>query len=253
MCENCGCVEVASQGNHQHSHDGHTHDHPHDHDHDHSHDSRIVEVEKNVLLHNDEIAEQNKVWLAERGVLAVNIISSPGSGKTMLLERTLERLNGKIKCAVITGDQQTDNDAKRLEGKGADVTQIETINACHLDAERIQQVLPDTVKDGVKLLFIDNIGNLVCPSSFNLGENFKIALLSVTEGEDKPVKYPTLFSRASIAVLTKMDLVPYLDWDLKACRDYMRKIQPGIFIFELSAKTVDGMDAWIDYVTKLVE
>ncbi|OVE73642.1 hydrogenase accessory protein HypB [bacterium B17] len=253
MCEDCGCGDIADHGHHHHSHDGHTHDHKHDHDHDHVHESKTVQVEKKVLMHNDEIAEQNRQWLAERGVVAVNIISSPGSGKTMLLEKTLERLNGTIKCAVITGDQQTDNDAKRLQGKGAEVTQIETINSCHLDAERIQQILPDTVKDGTQLLFIENIGNLVCPSSFDLGENFKIALLSVTEGEDKPVKYPTLFSRAAIAVLTKMDLVPYLDWDLKACRDYLRKIQPGIFVFELSAKTGDGMDAWIDYLSKLVE
>lgn len=264
MCENCGCGTASDHGHHHsHSHDGHTHDHQHDHVHghdhehdhvhDHVHESRTIEVERKVLLRNDEIAGQNRKWLAERGAVAVNIISSPGSGKTMLLEKTLERLKGRMKCAVIVGDQQTDNDARRLAGRGADVTQIETINACHLDAERVQKVLAETVKEGTKLLFIENIGNLVCPSSFDLGENFKIALLSVTEGEDKPVKYPTLFSMAPVVVLTKMDLIPHLDWDLKKCRDYLRKIQPGIFVFELSAKTGDGMDAWIDYLVKLVE
>jgi hydrogenase nickel incorporation protein HypB len=169
------------------------------------------------------------------------------------LERTLEGLRGKVSCAVITGDQRTDNDARRLQGKGAPVRQIETVNSCHLDAEQVGRLLPEVAGQGVKLLFIENVGNLVCPSAFDLGESFKIALLSTTEGEDKPVKYPTLFSSAPVAVLTKMDLVPHLDWSVAACRAALRQVRPGVFIFELSAKSGQGMEAWLDYLVKLAE
>jgi hydrogenase nickel incorporation protein HypB len=204
-----------------------------------------------VLSENDAKAEANRQWLAKHGVVAINMISSPGSGKTYLLERTLERLRGRVACAVITGDQQTDNDARRLAGKGAVVRQIETISACHLDAERVGQLLPEVTEGGIKLLFIENVGNLVCPAAFDLGEQFKVALLSTTEGEDKPVKYPTLFGMAPVVVLTKMDLAPHLDWNLAKCREYLRKIHPGVFVFELSAKTGQGMDAWIQYLENL--
>ena len=253
MCKECGC-ETA----------GHVHDHaqPHDHSHHHAHDHgrepatagrRTMELERKVLSRNDERAEANRIWLTGKGVVAINLISSPGSGKTYLLERTLERLNGRVSCGVITGDQYTDNDARRLQGKGAVVRQIETLSACHLDAERVGQLLPEVVGEGVRLLFIENVGNLVCPSAFDLGESFKVALLSTTEGEDKPLKYPALFSLAPVVVLTKMDLVPHLDWNLGKCSDYLRRIHPGVFIFELSAKTGAGMEAWIEYVAKLVE
>jgi hydrogenase nickel incorporation protein HypB len=260
MCKDCGCVGDESA----HSHDGHVHAHPHPHPHGHGHPShghlapgaaetRTVTLQQKILSRNDEQAERNRAWLSERGVVAVNLISSPGSGKTYLLERTLEGLRGKLSCAVITGDQRTDNDARRLQGKGAPVRQIETINSCHLDAEQVGRLLPDVAEKGVKLLFIENVGNLVCPSAFDLGENFKIALLSTTEGEDKPVKYPTLFSNAPVAVLTKMDLVPHLDWNAAACRAALRQVRPGVFIFELSAKTGLGMEAWLDYLVKLTE
>ena len=209
-------------------------------------------MEKKILSRNDELAEKNRQWLAERGITALNLISAPGSGKTLLLEKTLDRLRGRVPCAVITGDQRTDNDARRLQGKGAVVRQIETISACHLDAERVGQLLPEVTHDGAKLLFIENVGNLVCPAAFDLGENFKVALLSTTEGEDKPVKYPALFSLAPVVVLTKMDLAPHLDWSLARCRENLRRMRPGVFVFELSAKTGDGMDQWIDYLVKLV-
>jgi len=183
--------------------------------------------------------------------VAINLISSPGSGKTLLLERTLERLRGKVPCAVIVGDVQTDNDARRLDGKGAVVRQIETHGACHLDAERVGRLLPEVAADA-RLLFIENVGNLVCPAAFDLGEHFKVALLSTAEGEDKPVKYPALFAAAPVVVLTKMDLAPHLDWSLTQCREHLRRIHPGVFVFELSARTGQGMDAWIDYLMKLV-
>jgi hydrogenase nickel incorporation protein HypB len=257
MCEDCGCGSANATHSHTHPHDhtheGHGHDHEHGHDHGHTHDEagRTIILEKKILSRNDEVAEQNRAWLNERGVIAINLISSPGSGKTYLLERTLERLQGKLKCAVITGDQKTDNDAKRLEGKGAVVKQIETISSCHLDAEQIAKLLPETIDDTTKILFIENVGNLVCPSAFDLGEHFKIALLSTTEGEDKPAKYPSLFTQAPVAILTKMDLAPHLDWDLAACRRYLRAVRPGVFVFELSAKTGEGMDRWIDYLEGL--
>jgi len=263
MCKDCGCGVDPNAHSHNgvvHSH-GHDHAHPHAHPHEQPHDheavslvtseTRTLELQQKILSRNDEQAERNRAWLKAHGVVAVNLISSPGTGKTFLLERTLEGLRGKVSCAVITGDQRTDNDARRLQGKGAEVRQIETINSCHLDAEQVGRLLPEIADNGVKLLFIENVGNLVCPSAFDLGENFKIALLSTTEGEDKPVKYPTLFSNAPVAVLTKMDLVPHLDWNAAACRAALRQVRPGVFIFELSAKTGLGMEAWLDYLIKL--
>jgi hydrogenase nickel incorporation protein HypB len=248
MCKECGCEDAA----HEHDH-GHGHSHSHDHADGLKHDHRkTVTVERGILSRNDEIAARNRAWLTERGVVAVNLISAPGSGKTLLLERTLERLRGRVGCAVITGDQQTDNDARRLEGKGAPVRQIETFSACHLDAERVGALLPEVVTEGVKLLFIENVGNLVCPTAFDLGEQFKIALLSTTEGEDKPVKYPSLFTLAPVVVLTKIDLIPHLEWDLAKCRENLRRIHPGAYVFEVSARTGAGMDRWIAYLENLV-
>jgi hydrogenase nickel incorporation protein HypB len=256
MCLECGCGEVEHTHPHDHEHP-HTHEHPHDHSHQHTREAeartatRKVEVEEKLLLKNDRVAERNRAFLSERGVTAVNLISAPGSGKTTLLERTLERLRDRVACAVIAGDQSTDHDARRLQGKGAPVVQIETVSACHLSAEQVSRVLPEVVPPGVRLLFIENVGNLVCPAAFDLGESFKIALLSTTEGEDKPVKYPSLFSRAQVAVLTKLDLAETLGWDGQLCRRYLQQAHPGIFCFELSAKTGAGMDAWIDYLEKL--
>jgi hydrogenase nickel incorporation protein HypB len=263
MCKDCGCVDGhRGEGEeYVHTHDGNTHSHRRAHAHEHAHgphrhdhaasEKKTVELRQKILSKNDEQAERNRAWLRSRGIVAVNLISSPGTGKTLLLERTLEALHGLLPCAVITGDQRTDNDARRLAGKGAPVCQIETLNACHLDAEQVGRAMPEVCQEGVKLLFIENVGNLVCPSAFDLGENFKIALLSTAEGEDKPLKYPSLFSSAPVAVLTKMDLAPHLDWSVAACRAALRQIRPGVFIFELSAKTGEGMGAWLDYLRKL--
>ncbi len=243
MCKDCGCEE----GNAHHTHHDHHHDHHHNHDHDHR-----LELGQKVLAENDRLAEQNRKWLHERGVRTLNLISAPGTGKTRLLEETLDRLQGEVSCAVIAGDQQTDNDARRLQGKGAKVIQIETVNSCHLDAERVAKALPEVVDDDTQLLFIENVGNLICPVAFDLGEDFKVALLSTTEGEDKPLKYPSLFASAQVALLTKTDLIPHLDWDLQRCHEFIQRVHPGIFIFELSALTGDGMDPWLDYLRRLV-
>ncbi len=239
MCDSCGC---GTANEHHH--------HEHHHDHGHSH-TKTVTLEQKVLAQNDALADQNRAWLTERGVVAINLISSPGSGKTYLLEKTLEALYGKIKCAVITGDQQTDRDAQRLQGKGAKIHQIETISSCHLDAHQVSHALEAVVDDDTRLLFIENVGNMVCPTAFDLGESFKVALLSTPEGEDKPIKYPALFATAKAIILTKMDLAEPLDWDLSACRKYIQQVQPGAHIIELSAKTGNGMNAWLNYLKKL--
>lgn len=254
MCEHCGCSTPAHPETSGH---GHGHDHAHAHGNGHAQASnasapaRRVEVEQRILAQNDEVAAANRAWLSERGIVALNLISAPGSGKTLLLERTLERLQGRLACAVLAGDVQTDRDARRLAGKGAHVHAIETGSSCHVNAAQVRDLLPHVCTEGTRLLFIENVGNLVCPAAFDLGESFKVALLATTEGEDKPVKYPALFSRAEIVVVNKTDLADTLDWDRAACRRFVRQVHPGVFIFELSAKTGEGIDAWIDYLAAL--
>jgi len=254
MCRECGCGERGHGHEHHHDH-GHEHEHDHEHDYGHEHDHgqerghehtvRRISLEARVLARTDQAAEQNRAFLRERGITALNLISSPGSGKTLLLERTLDALRGEIPCAVLAGDQQTENDARRLAGKGAEVRQIQTGSACHLDAQQVGRLLPEVCR-GVRLLFIENVGNLVCPAAFDLGETLKVALLSVTEGEDKPVKYPALFSSAPWTVLTKIDLVPHLAWDRLRCIDSIRTVRPDALVLELSALTGQGMPAWLD-------
>ena len=253
MCTDCGCSEIGKT-KHTHRHaNGTVHTHSHEaSDHDHGLPTRVVTVEQRVLARNDELAAQNRAWLKECGIVALNLISSPGTGKTLLLEKTVARLKARIGVAVITGDQQTDNDKRRIARTGVPVEQIETHDACHLDAARVGEVLPRIIRPETKLLFIENVGNLVCPAAFDLGENFKVALLSTAEGEDKPVKYPVLFASAEVVVLTKMDLAPHLEWDLAACRRAIQSVHPGVFVFDVSAKTGAGMDAWCDYLLRLV-
>ncbi len=241
-----------SQVQHVHGHD-HSHEHHHDHEPEQaSRDTREIVLESRVLARNDQFAEKNRAYLKQQGCVAVNFISSPGSGKTYLLEKTLEGLRGRVKCAVIAGDQQTDNDALRLQEKGAPVVQIETGSSCHLNAEQIGETLEQVLEEDTELLFIENVGNLVCPAAFDLGENIKIAVLSVTEGEDKPLKYPVIFHDAAASVVTKTDLIEHLDVDMGRYRDSLNKIQPGGRIFELSALTGTGMEAWLDYLEGLV-
>jgi len=241
---------------HHHHHDEeheHTHDHEHPHEHKEEPPTREVILETNILAKNDKQADKNRQLLKEKGVLAINFISSPGSGKTFLLEKTLEGLKGRVKCAVIAGDQQTDNDAKRLENKGAKVIQIETGSSCHLNAEQVAATIDEVVEEDTQLLFIENVGNLVCPAAFDLGETIKIALLSVTEGEDKPLKYPVIFHDAATSVITKKDLLNHLNVDMDKYRDSLNKIHPNANIFELSALTGEGMNEWLDYLESLTK
>ncbi len=248
---------VQGEQSHEHLHHHHDHDdqneHHEAHDHkDHGESSREIILESRVLARNDEFAENNRTFLKERGCVAVNFISSPGSGKTFLLEKTLEGLRGRVKCAVIAGDQQTDNDAVRLQSKGAPVIQIETGSSCHLNAEQVGDAIHGVLEEDTRLLFIENVGNLVCPAAFDLGENIKIALLSVTEGEDKPLKYPVIFHDATASVITKCDLLEHLDVDMNRYRDSLSRIHPGGKTFELSALTGEGMKEWLSYLEGLV-
>ncbi|NVO00228.1 MAG: hydrogenase nickel incorporation protein HypB, partial [Geobacteraceae bacterium] len=183
-------------------------------------------------------------------IFALNLVSSPGSGKTTILERTLRDLTGTLKCAVIEGDQQTDNDAMRIAATGVPVKQINTGAGCHLDAHMVGHALEELPVDGLDILFIENVGNLVCPATFDLGEAHKVVVLSVTEGEDKPLKYPQMFHAADVMLLNKVDLLPYLDFDVEKCLEMARRVSPGIRIFQLSAKSGEGMDEWYGWLKR---
>lgn len=208
---------------------------------------RLIEIETDILAKNDRYADANRAVLGGRGILAVNLVSSPGSGKTTLLCKTIEAL-GDQPLAVIEGDQQTANDARRIRETGVPALQVNTGKGCHLDASMVERALPQVSPPGLGLLFIENVGNLVCPAGFDLGEDAKVVILSVTEGEDKPLKYPHMFAAASLMLLSKVDLAPHVDFDMDACEAYARRINPELEILRLSATSGEGMDAWLDWI-----
>ncbi len=254
MCKDCGCQD-ALQDKLAHHHHQHKHDLNHDHDHHHGQmhgAAKTLSLEQNVLQKNDDIAHRNWHWLDDQQVMTLNMMSSPGAGKTALLEATLAGLKDRLEISVLVGDQQTDNDAKRLQTEGAQVKQINTHSSCHLDAAMIDKELGGFVTGKEDLLIIENVGNLVCPAAFDLGEKQKVAVLSVTEGEDKPAKYPVLFHDADMILISKIDLVPYLDWDREQAIQYIRQVNTKADIIELSAKTGEGMSVWQDYLLKIV-
>jgi hydrogenase nickel incorporation protein HypB len=207
-----------------------------------------VAIEKKVLSENDRIAQQLRARFAERGMLVLNCISSPGSGKTSLLERTLEGFPPEMRVAVVTGDIQTDNDARRLARFGFPVRQITTAGACHLDARMVEKSLDGWDLSQLDLLLIENVGNLVCPTSYDLGEESKVVILSVTEGDDKPLKYPGAFAKSRLMVLNKIDLLPYVPFDMEAARRNARSIHPEIEIIETSCTAGNGLDAWRQWI-----
>lgn len=209
---------------------------------------RVIAVEENILEQNDRIAGQNRAYLQARGIYTLNLLSSPGSGKTTLLVETLMRLKGELRCAVIEGDQQTSNDAQRIAETQVPVVQINTRQSCHLDAFHVRRALEALPLDGVELLFIENVGNLICPAGFDLGEAEKVALMSITEGEDKPLKYPLVFSLANLLVLTKMDLLPHLRFDLDLCKQNAQRVNPGLPIMMTSVYNQTGLEEWFDYL-----
>jgi len=209
-----------------------------------------VSVIRNVLEANDRLAQELKDLFAQRGILALNLMSSPGAGKTSLLERTLRDLAGEFKMAVIEGDLQTDNDARRVAATGAQAVQINTEGGCHLNSSMILEALKQIDMDGLDILFIENVGNLVCPAEFDLGEDGKVTLLSVTEGDDKPEKYPLMFNLSEVSLLNKVDLLPYVDFNMERARGFMRALNKDITIFGVSCKTSEGLEGWYEWLRK---
>lgn len=210
-----------------------------------------IPVVRNILEANERLAQQIRLDLAERKILALNLISSPGAGKTTLLEDTLRHLAPEFKMAVIEGDLQTDNDARRVAATGAQAVQINTDGGCHLNSTLILEALKNLDLNGVDILFIENVGNLVCPVEFDCGEDAKVAILSVAEGDDKPEKYPLLFHLARAMLLNKMDLLPYVDFDVAKARGFAAKMNADLAIFEVSARTGQGMDGWYDWLRQM--
>jgi len=211
-----------------------------------------VAIERNVLSENDRLAAVIRHRLAERNVICLNMVSSPGSGKTSLLERTLGALAGRINVALVAGDVQTENDAVRLTRAGGRIVRpIITGGACHLDAKMVTRALDEIDLDGVDLLVIENVGNLVCPSSYDLGENMKVVLISTTEGDDKPQKYPSMFRRSSVFIINKTDLLGLSDFSLERARENALRINPDLRVFELSCRTGDGLQPWYDWLIEL--
>ena len=263
---------------HEHTHaDGTVHSHAH-HDHEHTHDhghgahfhehkgdlhyglgpahahapglsqERMVRIEQDILGKNNAYADGNRKHFAEHGIFAVNLVSSPGSGKTTLLVKSIEMLAGKAKVAVVEGDQQTSNDADRIRATGAPAIQVNTGKGCHLDAHMVGHALERLNLPDDSLLMIENVGNLVCPAAFDLGEAHKVVILSVTEGEDKPLKYPDMFNAADLMLLNKVDLLPYLNFDVAKCVDYARRVNPKLQVMQVSATSGLGLEAWLEWL-----
>lgn len=237
MCGICGCSEDVNELGHHH----------HEHDH-HSHDEHLIHVEQNILEKNHQFALQNKSYLSNKNILALNIMSSPGSGKTTLLAKTILDLKNELDIAVVVGDQQTNYDAELIKSSGGYAVQINTGKVCHLDAHTVGHALEGLSLREKSILFIENIGNLVCPALFDLGEQFKVVILSVTEGDNKPLKYPDMFRCADLMIITKMDLLPYVDFDLGKCVEYARRIKPNIEILTLSTVNSDGLNGWYNWL-----
>jgi len=288
MCGTCGCsdpdnevsmIDPASgkrtvlRGDHHHGHDhmhGHAHDHDHGHDHDHDHDHGHdhghahehahhshdhhdrVTLETAVLARNDLQAARNRGWFEGRGVIALNLVSSPGAGKTTLLEATIRALDGRISISVVEGDQQTANDAARIRDAGARAVQINTGAGCHLEADMVARAATELAPERGSILMIENVGNLVCPAMFDLGERMKVAVISTPEGEDKPLKYPHMFRAARLVLINKIDLAPHVDFDEAACRANIHSINPDARIITLSARTGEGMKAWLGFLDEEV-
>jgi hydrogenase nickel incorporation protein HypB len=238
----------------------------HEHTHEHTHNSinfgngpagahapgmtqaRMVKIERDILSKNDSYAQENRSYLAAHGIFALNLVSSPGSGKTTLLVKSITALNGSLPLTVIEGDQQTDNDAARIRATGAPALQINTGKGCHLDAYMVGQAMQQLKLQDNSLLLIENVGNLVCPASFDLGEAHKVAILSVTEGEDKPLKYPDMFRASDVMLLNKCDLLPYLTFDANLAIENARRVNPNIHVIRISATSGEGMEEWLDWI-----
>ncbi len=211
-----------------------------------------ITIAQNILAANDTISQEIQQLLATRGIRTINVMSSPGAGKTTLLERTIERLRGQLEIGVIEGDIETGNDAERIEAAGAETVQINTRGACHLEAHMVRDALEEMNLTKMRLLFIENIGNLVCPAAWNLGEDIRIVMASTTEGDDKPAKYPQMFAVSQVMIVNKIDLLPYVDYALERVRRQALAVNPELRIFEVSCRTGEGLDAWCDWLITFV-
>lgn len=252
MCETCGCDHLIDGITHEEMHAlGIAHEH--ERHHSENRNSREHLVERNILSENNLIAARNRGYFEAKSIFVLNIVSSPGSGKTTLLEKTLFNLKTRLPVAVIEGDQQTDNDADRIRALDIPCIQINTQNGCHLDAAMIHHAMKKMNLQDNSLLFIENVGNLVCPALFDLGENKRVVLISVTEGDDKPLKYPYMFDSADICIINKIDLLPYVDSKIERIRDNALKINPNLIFFELSATVGTGIDQWCDFLCDQVK
>ncbi|MGF1674675.1 MAG: hydrogenase nickel incorporation protein HypB [Rivularia sp. (in: cyanobacteria)] len=269
MCVTCGCsddnAKISYPQNQAVTINSHSDEHHHTHtlpdgriiNHSHSHNTvketseihakihhTTISLEQDILAKNNLIAAQNRGWFKGRNILALNLMSSPGSGKTTLLTRTINDLKNQLTISVIEGDQETINDAKKIEATGCKVVQINTGTGCHLDALMIEKGLQQLNPELDSIVMIENVGNLVCPALFDLGEQAKVTILSVTEGEDKPIKYPHIFKASDVMIITKIDLLPYVQFDVEKCIEYARQVNPSIRIFQLSAVTGTGLEDW---------
>ena len=270
MCGTCGCgtgengvsiqnpKEIKAHEHHHHHHDGHSHSHDHshdhhhhDHDHTHSHDHHhktVIELEQDILQQNEVMAARNNGYFEAKNIFVLNLVSSPGSGKTSILERTLSDLKEKLPFYVIEGDQQTLNDANRIAALDIPVMQINTGKGCHLESDMVYDAVKQlNIKDD-SILMIENVGNLVCPSMFNLGESKRVVIISTTEGEDKPIKYPDMFHTSDICIINKIDLLPYVNINIDKLKEYAFQVNPNLEFFEVSATTGEGMNKWYDWL-----
>ncbi len=270
MCSTCGCDHnhnttkfIVPGQNEEHSH-AHNHDHAHSHNHSHAHDhnhthnhahaseERVVHLEQDVLAQNALLAERNRGYFEAKNIKTINMVSSPGSGKTTLLEKTIEKLKQNLSFYVVEGDQQTLNDAERIQKTGVPVIQVNTGNGCHLDADMINKAVKKLEVGDNAVLIIENVGNLVCPAMFDLGETKRVVVISVTEGDDKPLKYPGMFHSADICLINKIDLLPYVDFDVEKAKAYALQVNHHLEFFEVSAKTGDGMNKWLEWLKSLI-
>lgn len=283
MCSTCGCnqpedavtIQLIGKGehlhigpdgqvyahHHDHGHEHHHHEHEHGHEHGHEHHHHghshpthggktVLQLELDILQKNQLLAERNRGFFEARNILALNLVSSPGAGKTSLLERTLTDLKGEIAFSVIEGDQQTANDAERIAATEVPVVQINTGKGCHLDAAMVHHALHQLKPGEGSVVAIENVGNLVCPALFDLGENLRIVIFSVPEGDDKPIKYPDMFHSAQLCIINKTDLLPYVRFDMQKAKDYARQVNPHLEFLEVSATTGQGMDQWYDWLRR---
>ncbi len=245
MCDTCGCGQTDKPLSYRKP--GQEHDHDEMHEHDHSH-GKVIQIEQDVMSANKLIAERNRGYFEAKNILALNLVSSPGSGKTSILEKTISDLKEDLSFFVIEGDQQTMNDANRIDATGTPVLQINTGTGCHLDAEMINKAVKKLEVSENAILMIENVGNLVCPALFDLGESRRVVIMSVTEGDDKPLKYPNMFYTSDICIINKTDLLPYVDFNCEKAKEYALKVNHHLQFFELSAKSGEGMEQWYEWL-----